>query len=610
MVRLLSASFLAGCLVNAAFDSSNYTAMVEIKTGLEVHWKLDADNIHLAIRAPTLGWVGLGIADPNSAGMKGADIVYGWVKDGTVEIFDAYAMGETMPMLDECQSWTLVAGEEVAGVTTLEVMRPLDTGDNQDRPIDLNPSLPPPVIVAYGNTDVFGYHDFRLATRIDLVQKMPTDLLDTLKNDPNVITFELRNNNAIKAESTVYKNDYYRFFQPANDTDVAVCSDGVEANGVEANISQFTNGEFNSCEDYGANIIAGNTNVETSEQVCDLVVNGETLHETNVCDLYCGCLHVKTLPFGSQWQLIAVEHIVENSIAEEHVHHFTLNGYSDNSSEGMNIYGWARGSLPLLYPEQCGFTMGLDGMDYVRLQTHYDNTGQNNVGLADTSGIRVYFTNQTREHECGGMQLAQVPVVIGERTPEVSHFTCVVPDSLHDVTFFNSLLHMHEQGKRMWTTHYRNDMLLDDGITRHKSDFYDGGIQFMMPISVSLKSGDRLETYCVHDLTKAPVWGLASSDEMCIHFLFYYPRVDGEPTCSTMDMAAVIPVPAITSFGTACSTQDHSVNTTTADNKTKINIGVLRDDVDGEDGDYSAACTHSFAAAVAAYLLALVASFF
>ncbi|NIP35848.1 MAG: hypothetical protein GWN18_12860, partial [Thermoplasmata archaeon] len=60
-----------------------------------LYWKVVGDDLQIAIRARTEGWVSLGI-DPEDR-MQGADMVIGWVEDGTPVVHDAYATGPTGP---------------------------------------------------------------------------------------------------------------------------------------------------------------------------------------------------------------------------------------------------------------------------------------------------------------------------------------------------------------------------------------------------------------------------------------------------------------------------------------------------------------------------------
>lgn len=68
--------------------------------------------------------------------MPGSDIVVSKVlSDGSVEISDRFATAFAKPTEDYCSHWSVVSGTEESGVTTVELIRKLDTGDSQDRPI-------------------------------------------------------------------------------------------------------------------------------------------------------------------------------------------------------------------------------------------------------------------------------------------------------------------------------------------------------------------------------------------------------------------------------------------------------------------------------------------
>lgn len=77
-------------------------------------------------------------------------------EEGNVKVEDRYAMAKETPILDDCQSWKLVAGEETQGVTIIEVRRKLDTKDFQDRPITSGNLR---IVWAFGMTDEFSYHE-------------------------------------------------------------------------------------------------------------------------------------------------------------------------------------------------------------------------------------------------------------------------------------------------------------------------------------------------------------------------------------------------------------------------------------------------------------------
>ncbi|UCC94125.1 MAG: hypothetical protein JSW25_05550 [Thermoplasmata archaeon] len=121
-----------------------------------LHWKVLGEDLQLAIRARTEGWVSLGI-DPEER-MQGADMVLGWVEDGTPVVHDAYATGPTGPHppdvgLGGTYDITIYNGTEADGWTTIELVRPLNTGDAYDKEIILNGKLT--ILWAIGDSDEF-----------------------------------------------------------------------------------------------------------------------------------------------------------------------------------------------------------------------------------------------------------------------------------------------------------------------------------------------------------------------------------------------------------------------------------------------------------------------
>jgi len=121
-----------------------------------LHWKVTDDGIRLAVMARTEGWVALGI-DPEDR-MEGADMLLGWVDEDGPVVHDAYATGPTGPHPPDVGlggTYDIVAynATEEGGWTTLELIRPLVTGDAFDKEIVLDGSLR--ILWAMGDSDGF-----------------------------------------------------------------------------------------------------------------------------------------------------------------------------------------------------------------------------------------------------------------------------------------------------------------------------------------------------------------------------------------------------------------------------------------------------------------------
>ncbi|MFW3146937.1 MAG: DOMON domain-containing protein, partial [Thermoplasmatota archaeon] len=119
----------------------------------EVHWTVNGSRIWMALVAQTTGWVSIGF-EPSVA-MKDADMVFGWVEADLAKTEDHWGTGMTTHARDEelGGSYDLFSfnGTESGGVTTIEFIRELDTGDAYDRVIPSNGSLN--IIWAIGGDD-------------------------------------------------------------------------------------------------------------------------------------------------------------------------------------------------------------------------------------------------------------------------------------------------------------------------------------------------------------------------------------------------------------------------------------------------------------------------
>ncbi|MBN1837756.1 MAG: hypothetical protein JW820_18000 [Spirochaetales bacterium] len=115
-------------------------------------WRVQGRLIHLGISARTEGWVGLGI-DPIVV-LDNADFLYGWIDpSGVVQVRDARSLGSRGPIVEDVSrggSNDILAygGSRQEGRTVIELVRLLDTGDQQDAPI--HPEGGNRILWAYG----------------------------------------------------------------------------------------------------------------------------------------------------------------------------------------------------------------------------------------------------------------------------------------------------------------------------------------------------------------------------------------------------------------------------------------------------------------------------
>lgn len=133
-------------------------------------WNVEGDKLAVKLSAETEGWVGIGF-NPVS-GMKGANFILGYVKNGKVELDDDFGTDENShksdTKLDGTSDVTLVGGTEADGMTTIEFTIPLASADANDTKIDVNGDTT--VLLAYGvGRDSFlSKHKYRSALKVNL----------------------------------------------------------------------------------------------------------------------------------------------------------------------------------------------------------------------------------------------------------------------------------------------------------------------------------------------------------------------------------------------------------------------------------------------------------
>ena len=102
----------------------------------EVCWKNDAQDLYMAMKAKTLGWIAVGY-EPTDW-MKDADIVLGYVHDGNAIVQDQYSTGNYGPHVPDTELGGTndiqeYGGRAENGYTVIEFKRKMNTGDKYDK---------------------------------------------------------------------------------------------------------------------------------------------------------------------------------------------------------------------------------------------------------------------------------------------------------------------------------------------------------------------------------------------------------------------------------------------------------------------------------------------
>ncbi|CAL8126017.1 unnamed protein product [Orchesella dallaii] len=201
------------------------------------------------------------------------------------------------------------------------------------------------------------------------------------------------------------------------------------------------------------------------------------------------------------------------------------------------LLAWVVGSEGEMLPSHVGSPLGQEhgGATYFMTETHYENLGHE--ATTDSSGIRIFYTDELRQYEGGVMLIGHqghspfllIPpkqdnfVVNGLCGSECTEKT--IPPS--GIRVVNSLVHMHLAGKRIRLRHFRNGTELP---VIAEDTYYDFNYQQSRTLKNELfiLPTDEMVVECEYhttDVDKYIIGGLATHQEMCQVFLFYYPRV-------------------------------------------------------------------------------------
>jgi len=132
-------------------------------------WQVQGEDLFIRVSAPAAGYVAVGF-EPTSM-MKDADIYIGYVSGSTVVLEDHFAYKRTGHKSDVALGGTSnissIKGNEAGGVTTIEFIRPLDSGDPYDKA--LVPGQEYNLIFAYSTRDnVTSVHRERYSAKVRL----------------------------------------------------------------------------------------------------------------------------------------------------------------------------------------------------------------------------------------------------------------------------------------------------------------------------------------------------------------------------------------------------------------------------------------------------------
>ena len=191
---------------------------------------------------------------------------------------------------------------------------------------------------------------------------------------------------------------------------------------------------------------------------------------------------------------------------------------------------WAPGEGPLILPPNVGALLGSQGFKAFNVQIHYNNPSLD-TGVLDSSGVEFFYTTQKREFDLGVLQLGDpflglLGVKVGngfsQHTFDCSG-DCSSVSLSENVTVLREYLHMHMTGSAMYNAQIRDGKIIHKGSVEFY-DFSQSGMFSVIQEPFDIRPGDSFQTSCFYSAGANTTFGLGSADEMCIAYLFYYPR--------------------------------------------------------------------------------------
>lgn len=154
-------------------ESAGKTGFPEYKSIKEgeitFSWRVSGENLNVQLTSPASGWTAVGF-DPE-IGMKGANIIIGYVENGKAVIEDHYGTG----IFSHKSDISLGGKDDVtdkSGFITNDILQlnftvPLDSGDKYDKKLVQGNSYN--IILAYGSSNnILSKHKKRYKTKITL----------------------------------------------------------------------------------------------------------------------------------------------------------------------------------------------------------------------------------------------------------------------------------------------------------------------------------------------------------------------------------------------------------------------------------------------------------
>jgi len=207
------------------------------------------------------------------------------------------------------------------------------------------------------------------------------------------------------------------------------------------------------------------------------------------------------------------------------------------------LYAWAPGCDRFDLPSVCGYPVGSDpSSNYYAVISHHYNNPSLLTNQYDSSGMRFYLDSPRPIVAAFTFfgEISGIDIPPGQNLYRQGAYFQIPPNAGPiTINVFASFPHMHQHGQKIWLTRVRGS--LNNTQEFGKNLAWDFNAQRIYYESGQLLAGDELVTQCLFsttDETTTIYGGEATSQEMCLVGLAYYPDAGAGLTLSTGNLVA------------------------------------------------------------------------
>ncbi|XP_042882375.1 MOXD1 homolog 2-like [Penaeus japonicus] len=533
---VLTVSFLPGARSFAAssfatprlssYETWEHEAWLEDTGAFVVQWTPREDSIEFRVTARTTGYIGFGLS--SAPRMDGADIVVGWVHSGKAYLQDRHGRGNVEPSVDEQRDWMLVGGYENDTHTVLIMSRPYNTCDKQDHVISndtvrllwayhpddpVDPESPRPRLHYHGSSRRGVRSMFllerghRAPTHSRHTQELPVGFPDASLPPSRSPGLPPR-----FPPTGGHHHNHHHHHRPPLTRSWVLTNNGVEV-GANSDTVYW-------CKVFKRPQLIQKNHVIRYEPVFT-PGNEAYLHHIIVYE----CTNM-----GPALD-VAFEELANSPGHECYQTNMSQLIYTCNHV----VVAWALGSEGLTLPSEAGYPLTPTGPKFYMMEAHYDNPEGH--AFRDHSGIRIIYTHELRSYDAGVLSVGLDPnwkhLIPPRQRTVLSEGHCVgecTQEALPrtGINVFAVILHTHLLGRKVRVRHLRDGRELEPIAQDNNYDFnYQEYRALNTPRTVL--PGDHLIGECTYnsrERSAITLGGFKTRDEMCLSFLFYWPRVD------------------------------------------------------------------------------------